>query len=111
MKALCNDTCLLPTLDGTVRPTSDQYSFTTECYFMTQKCLDIGMYPLILIQILFKFLLIIYILGYRVCVERLTKQNQDIARIQRAYNDAREQGSPAANHLLQRMTQDMTKYD
>ncbi|XP_045448284.1 ubiquitin conjugation factor E4 A [Melitaea cinxia] len=71
LDCLHNETCLLPAReseDGQAikRPTSDTYNFVTECFFMTQKCID---------------------LGVRVCSEKLYRCGQDLGRAQRALTD------------------------
>lgn len=48
---------------------------------------------------------------YQVCHFKLSRINQDLARIQRAYNDARIGGSSEVLELItQRMETEMTKY-
>lgn len=92
MRDLHSETCFLPAEDGEGRPVSENFNFITECYFLAEKSCD---------------------LGFRVCVEKLMKLNQDLARIQRAYNDAQALGG--ANHevteaIQERMETKMTKY-
>lgn len=90
MHNLHSETCFLPSEED--RPVSENFNFITECYFLAQKSCD---------------------LGFRVCVEKLMKINHDLARIQRAYNDAQALGG--ANHevaeaIQERMETEMTKY-
>ncbi|XP_059052827.1 ubiquitin conjugation factor E4 A [Achroia grisella] len=85
LDCLHNETCLLPAREGadgqTVkRPTADTYNFVTECFFMTQKCID---------------------LGVRVCAEKLYRCGQDLGRAQRAITDV----AASAHHLLEPMRQ------
>ncbi|KAL4715997.1 hypothetical protein ACJJTC_013297 [Scirpophaga incertulas] len=88
------ETSLLPAREGeggqTIkRSTADTYNFVTECYFMTQKCID---------------------LGVRVCAEKLWRCAQDLSRAQRALSDV----AATAHHLLEPMRQQnhhlMTKF-
>ncbi|TGZ32812.1 Ubiquitin conjugation factor E4 A [Temnothorax longispinosus] len=88
MKGLSSETCLIPTPEGESRPTADSFGFITECFFLTHRALD---------------------LGYRVILDKFLKTNQDLARIQRAYNDARTGGSSEVLELItQRMETEMT---
>ncbi|XP_071556653.1 ubiquitin conjugation factor E4 A [Temnothorax nylanderi] len=90
MKGLSSETCLIPTPEGESRPMADSFGFITECFFLTHRALD---------------------LGYRVILDKFLKTNQDLARIQRAYNDARTGGSSEVLELItQRMETEMTKY-
>ncbi|XP_029162873.1 ubiquitin conjugation factor E4 A [Nylanderia fulva] len=90
MKELSSETCLIPTPEGERRPIADSYGFTTECFFLTHRALD---------------------LGYRVILDKFLRTNQDLARIQRAYNDAQIGGSSEVLELItQRMETEMIKY-
>ncbi|CAL1687598.1 unnamed protein product [Lasius platythorax] len=90
MKELSSETCLIPTPEGESRPIADSYGFTTECFFLTHRALD---------------------LGYRVILDKFLRTNQDLARIQRAYNDAQIGGSSEVLELItQRMETEMIKY-
>ncbi|EFN65888.1 Ubiquitin conjugation factor E4 A [Camponotus floridanus] len=90
MKDLSSETCLIPTPEGESRPIANSFGFTTECFFLTHRALD---------------------LGYRVILDKFLRINQDLARIQRAYNDARVGGSSEVLELItQRMETEMTKY-
>lgn len=92
MKDMASETCLIPVAEGSERPTSESYGFVSECFFMAQRAMD---------------------LGFRVALERLMRLNQELARIQRAYNDAQNQGG-ARNELVQvigdRLEMEMTRY-
>ncbi|CAG9561890.1 unnamed protein product [Danaus chrysippus] len=90
--SLHSETCLLPAReadDGTPikRPTAETYNFVTECFFMTQKCID---------------------LGVRVCAEKMWRIGQEVGRAQRALSDA----GPARimEPMRQRATFLMTKF-
>ncbi|EFN84625.1 ubiquitin conjugation factor E4 A [Harpegnathos saltator] len=90
MKGLSSETCLIPIPEGESRPTADSFGFITECFFLTHRALD---------------------LGYRVILDKFLRTNQDLARIQRTYNDARTGGSSEVLDLItQRMESEMTKY-
>ncbi|CAG9786753.1 unnamed protein product [Diatraea saccharalis] len=85
LDCLHSETCLLPAVEGDdgqtlKRPTANMYNFVTECFFMTQKCID---------------------LGVRVCAEKLWRCGQDLARAQRALADV----AASAHHLLEPMRQ------
>ncbi|XP_072750116.1 ubiquitin conjugation factor E4 A [Anoplolepis gracilipes] len=90
MKELSSETCLIPTPEGESRQVADLFGFTTECFFLTHRALD---------------------LGHRVILDKFLRTNQDLARIQRAYNDARFGGSSEVVELItQRMETEMMKY-
>lgn len=85
LTCLHNETCLLPAQEDengqTIkRPTAEVYNFVTECFFMTQKCID---------------------LGVRVCAEKLWRCGQELGQAQRALNDA----AAGAHHLLEPLRQ------
>lgn len=42
MMGLTSETCLVPTLEGETRLVADSYGFTTECFFLTHRALDLG---------------------------------------------------------------------
>ncbi|XP_045518341.1 ubiquitin conjugation factor E4 A [Pieris brassicae] len=90
LDCLHTETCLLPareTEEGVTvkRPTAETYNFVTECFFMTQKCID---------------------LGFRVCVEKLYRCSQEVSRAQRQAGVA-----GTASNLVERLLQfHMTKY-
>ncbi|XP_023937191.2 ubiquitin conjugation factor E4 A [Bicyclus anynana] len=84
LDCLHSETCLLPTReadDGQTmkRPTADTYSFVTECFFMTQKCID---------------------LGVRVCAEKLWRCGQELGRAQRTLADV-----AGAHHMIEPLRQ------
>lgn len=90
LKGMSSETCLLPTSEGDDRPVAKTFGFTTECFFLTHRALD---------------------LGYRVVLDELLRTNQDLARIQRTYNDAQTGGSSEVLDLItQRMKLEMGKY-
>ncbi|XP_048478507.1 ubiquitin conjugation factor E4 A [Plutella xylostella] len=90
LDCLHSETCLLPPREHAPRPAADTYSFVTECFFMTQKCID---------------------LGVRVCAEKLWRCGQELGRAQRALSDA---AAVSAAHMLdplrQRAQHLMTKF-
>ena len=65
------ETCLIPFEEDEIRVTSEKYNFVTEIFFMTQKAID---------------------LSFRVCIEKVTRMNREIHRIQSAYQDAMRSG-------------------
>lgn len=72
------------------RPVAKTFGFTTECFFLTHRALD---------------------LGYRVVLDKLLRTNQDLVRIQRVYQDAQNGGrSEVFDIITQRMEAEMTKY-
>lgn len=42
MKDLSSETCLIPTPEGESRPIANSFGFTTECFFLTHRALDLG---------------------------------------------------------------------
>ncbi|CAH0691866.1 unnamed protein product [Spodoptera exigua] len=85
LDCLHNETCLLPARvtedDQPIkRPTANSYNFVTECFFMTQKCID---------------------LGVRVCAEKLWRCGQELGQAQRALADM----AAGAHHLVEPMRQ------
>ncbi|XP_067010286.2 ubiquitin conjugation factor E4 A [Anabrus simplex] len=92
IRELSSETCLIPVSEGCTRPVANNYGFVTECFFLAHRSLD---------------------LGFRVVYERLMRLNQDLARIQRAYNDAQNQAgahSEVAQAIVERMEMEMTRY-
>ncbi|XP_072382541.1 ubiquitin conjugation factor E4 A [Diabrotica undecimpunctata] len=96
MSDMSTETCFLPvSSDDTLeekRLTAKSYNFVTECFFMAQKSLD---------------------LGYRVGVDKLMRQNHEMGRIQRAFNDALQQAggnSDLVGAIKDRMSDELTKY-
>ncbi|XP_076649891.1 ubiquitination factor E4A isoform X2 [Halictus rubicundus] len=90
LKGLSSETCLIPTSEGGVRPVAKKFSFTTECFFLTHRALD---------------------LGYRVVLDKLIRSNQDLLQIQRIHAEAHSGGSPEVFEMVtQRMENEMNKY-
>ncbi|XP_016912491.1 ubiquitin conjugation factor E4 A isoform X2 [Apis cerana] len=90
LKGMTSETCLIPTSEGGARPVAKTFGFTTECFFLTHRALD---------------------LGYRVVLDKLLRANQDLLRIQRVYQDAQNGGrSEVFEMITQRMEEEMTKY-
>ncbi|XP_033329559.2 ubiquitination factor E4A [Megalopta genalis] len=90
LKGLSSETCLIPTSEGGARPVAKTFSFTTECFYLTHRALD---------------------LGYRVVLDKLIRANQDLLQIQRVYVDAQNGGSSEVFEIItQRMEEEMTKY-
>ncbi|CAH2096167.1 unnamed protein product [Euphydryas editha] len=93
LDCLHSETCLLPARESEdgqpiKRPTADTYNFVTECFFLTQKCID---------------------LGVRVCAEKLWQCGQELGRAQRALADVAT--THRALEVLRRRTQFlMTKF-
>lgn len=71
MKDFDKETCLIPTDEHEVRVTASKFNFVTEIFFMTQKAID---------------------LSYRVCIEKVTRMNREIHRLQSAYQDSMQGG-------------------
>ncbi|XP_012529354.2 ubiquitin conjugation factor E4 A [Monomorium pharaonis] len=86
MKGLSSETCLIPTPEDENRPMSDTFGFITECFFLTHRALD---------------------LGYRVILDKFSKTNQDLARIQRSYNAIRTETGPTQQNLEEFLTKQM----
>lgn len=63
---LSEETCLVPTPTGEIRPVATSFGFVTECFFFTQQALH---------------------LGYNVVVDKFTKANREMAIAQRTYNE------------------------
>ncbi|XP_008212773.1 ubiquitin conjugation factor E4 A [Nasonia vitripennis] len=90
MKGMHSQTCLIPAAEGETRPVATSFNFVTECFFLTHRALD---------------------LGYRIILEKLFKISQDLARIQRLYNDSQFGGNAEVNQYISRsMETEMTKY-
>ncbi|XP_078043228.1 ubiquitination factor E4A [Augochlora pura] len=90
LKGLSSETCLIPTSEGGARPVAKTFSFTTECFYLTHRALD---------------------LGYRVVLDKLIRSNHDLLQIQRVYEDAQTGGSSEVFEIItQRREQEMTKY-
>ncbi|XP_050350445.1 ubiquitin conjugation factor E4 A [Nymphalis io] len=93
LDCLHSETCLLPARESedgqpVKRPTSESYNFVTECFFMTQKCID---------------------LGVRVCAEKLYRCGQELGRAQRALSDV-SASHRAAEPMRRRAVFLMTKF-
>ncbi|CAB3221992.1 unnamed protein product [Arctia plantaginis] len=85
LDCLYNETCLLPPRtnendQAMKRDTAETFNFVTECFFMTQKCID---------------------LGVRVCADKLWRTGQELGQAQRALADM----TSAVHHLLDPMRQ------
>ncbi|XP_075977885.1 ubiquitination factor E4A [Anticarsia gemmatalis] len=85
LDCLHSETCLLPARTNEddqplKRDTAETFNFVTECFFMTQKCID---------------------LGVRVCAEKLWRTGQELGQAQRALADM----SSTVHHLLDPMRQ------
>lgn len=39
---MTSETCLIPTSEGGARPVAKTFGFTTECFFLTHRALDLG---------------------------------------------------------------------
>ncbi|XP_033354839.1 ubiquitin conjugation factor E4 A [Bombus vosnesenskii] len=90
LKGMSSETCLIPMSEDGARPVAKTFGFTTECFFLTHRALD---------------------LGYRVVLDKLLRANQDLVRIQRIYQDAQNGGrSDIFDIITQRMEGEMTKY-
>lgn len=90
------ETCLLPhdtDSDSSGAPlTANSYNFVTECFYMAHRALD---------------------LGYKVSIDRLMKLNQDIGRMERAFNEAVAQAgsnNEIVENIHKRMQGEITKY-
>lgn len=90
MKGMTQETCLIPVPENETRPVAKSFGFTTECFFLTHRALD---------------------LGYRVVLDKLLRTNQDLVRLQQVYNDAQTGGSSEVLEILtQRMEMEMSQY-
>ncbi|XP_014600806.1 PREDICTED: ubiquitin conjugation factor E4 A [Polistes canadensis] len=91
IKGLSQETCLIPTPEGQVRPVSKLFSFTTECFFLTHRALD---------------------LGYRIVIEKLQRAQQDLSLVQQRFQDSRDAPiNRSFNRMIaQQMEVEMTKY-
>ncbi|XP_011494935.1 PREDICTED: ubiquitin conjugation factor E4 A [Ceratosolen solmsi marchali] len=88
--SLSSRTCLIPTPEGENRLMATSFNFMTECFYLTHLSLD---------------------LGYRIILEKLFKVSQDLARIQRLYNDVRHGSTSEVSELItERMENHMAKY-
>ncbi|XP_050393644.1 ubiquitin conjugation factor E4 A [Patella vulgata] len=69
---LREETCLIPAGDENTPNTTETYNFITECFFLTQQCINLGFHTL---------------------HNKFTKLNQDLHRVQRLYQDVRQQSA------------------
>ncbi|XP_017885248.1 ubiquitin conjugation factor E4 A [Ceratina calcarata] len=89
LKGMSSETCLLPA-SKCPRPVAKSFGFSTECFFLTHRALD---------------------LGYRVVLEKLLRTNQDLGRIQRVYQDAQSSGGlRVLDEIIHLIEKEMTKY-
>ncbi|XP_053995108.1 ubiquitin conjugation factor E4 A [Hylaeus volcanicus] len=87
LKGMSSETCLIPISEHDARPVAKTFGFTTECFFLTHRALD---------------------LGYRVVSEKFLRTSQDLSRV---YQDAQSGGNPEVLEMVaQRMEAEMTKY-
>ncbi|GAB6024251.1 hypothetical protein CHUAL_008947 [Chamberlinius hualienensis] len=98
LKCLNEETCLIPSpedddddggggCDTSLQTPKDKYNFTTQCFFMTHKCLQIGFNGLF---------------------ERMTKSTMHLDRLERAYADevaASGENSPVAENIKKNLEQ------
>ncbi|XP_043248079.1 ubiquitin conjugation factor E4 A isoform X1 [Colletes gigas] len=90
LKGMSSETCLIPVSEDDTRPVAKTFGFTTECFFLTHRALD---------------------LGYRVVLDKFLRTSHDLVRIQRVFQDAQTGGSSEVSELIsQRMNEEMTKY-
>lgn len=88
MKDFEKETCLIPLEENGERITAKKYNFVTEIFFMTQKAID---------------------LSYRVCIEKVTRMNREIHRLQAAYQDAMQGGSSTGTDVTENIMNMLTK--
>ncbi|XP_031636588.1 ubiquitin conjugation factor E4 A [Contarinia nasturtii] len=91
MHSIHQETCLIPAPDeNQARKTADTYNFVTEVFYMTHKAID---------------------MGYRVCIEKFSQMNREMARLQDLYRDAATQGgSEVAQNVMDALKTHMPKY-
>ncbi|KAJ8924936.1 hypothetical protein NQ315_001099 [Exocentrus adspersus] len=96
MEDLSNETCFLPSASNgdleEERLMATSYNFITECFYMAHKAID---------------------LGYRVGVDKLVRQNHEMGRLERAFNDAVQQSggnSDLVGTIRDRLNEELTKY-
>lgn len=75
---MSKETCLVPSSDEE-KPVANSYNFVTECFFMGHRAFD---------------------LSFRVSVDKLVRLNQEIVRLERAYNDAMNQAGVMNNDIV-----------
>ncbi|XP_076046927.1 ubiquitination factor E4A [Oratosquilla oratoria] len=86
---LGKETCLVPCEEGQERPSKDNYSFITTCFFLTHRA--------------------IY-LGTQVVLQKLMKLSQDVGRIQHEFQEAQLQNSPALSFIRMQTESRMTQF-
>lgn len=91
MHAMDKETCLISASDeNQTRKTSDTYNFVTEVFYMTHKAID---------------------LSYRVCIEKFSQMNREMARMQELYREANAQGGgELARTMMDALKNQMPKY-
>ncbi|XP_018564098.1 ubiquitin conjugation factor E4 A [Anoplophora glabripennis] len=96
MQDLSGETCFLPVASNEdleeERLMASSYNFITECFYMCHKAID---------------------LGYKVGVDKLVRQNHEMGRLERAFNDAVQQAggnSDLVSTIRERMTDELSKY-
>lgn len=92
MIGMDQETCLVPCEDGSTRPKSSSFGFTTELFFMTHRCLQ---------------------LGFHVIHERIAKLVTELRRLQRMYAEMIQQGgsdSEPAQNVKNAVEQGTTMY-
>ncbi|GIX75439.1 ubiquitin conjugation factor E4 A [Caerostris extrusa] len=91
IKSISSETCLLPR-DEPMETDESVYNFMTECFFATHYAFRIG---------------------FHVVNEKMVKQNQELIRTQRLYEEARMQGgesSEIGQQLKEKMERGMTRF-
>ncbi|XP_021351085.1 ubiquitin conjugation factor E4 A-like isoform X3 [Mizuhopecten yessoensis] len=89
-KGLNKETCLIPLDENKPKlQLEDQYNFVTECFFLTHQCLNVG---------------------FRTVHGRFLKLNQSLHRIQRLYQEVRDQGDSAVREVKSEMDKAMSIY-
>lgn len=85
IKDFDKETCLVPFDENEERVTAEKYNFVTEIFFMTQKAID---------------------LSFRVCIEKVTRMNREIHRLQSAYQDSIQGGgtSDVTENIMSALT-------
>ncbi|KAL3285242.1 hypothetical protein HHI36_019352 [Cryptolaemus montrouzieri] len=97
LPGMSEQTCLLPAVqddDNAVeqRLMADSFNFTTECFFMAHRTMH---------------------LGFAIAVDKAVRMNHEIGRIERAYNEARQQAvgnSDFIDDLKDRLSSEMSKF-
>jgi len=91
LASIQQETCLITLQEGTEKPKSDNpFNFPTEIFFLAHRALD---------------------LGFRTVQEKFSKLNQELSRLEGAFQDAQASGGgPAATDIQKRMEESMTKF-